>query len=152
MTTFRNPNPPVKFKDDKRVQIQVDVGYRPWMCRNYPLGDIHVQAGTITDGNSRPWVVGFLLPRFSADTVLAAVIHDELYSERREIVEFVRAGKLTRKMADLIHRDCLVERGFSYGRAMLVYMGLRLGGWIAWKRRNRKAGIPARAGRTLYKP
>lgn len=62
----------------------------------------------------------------------AVVIHDWLY----------KSGKVSRAEADLILLDLMERLGVSWIKRQAIYRGVRLGGWVAW-RKYRKAEKPA---------
>ena len=84
---------------------------------------VHVKPGFRTDGASIPrllWRV-FGSP-YDPDIFPAAIAHDALY--RGEIVE--------RKDADAAFLALMVEGWVKFDRAWLVFLGVRLFGWITW--------------------
>lgn len=84
-----------------------------------------VPAGFISDGASIPrvlWpVVGH--PR-DTDIGQAAALHDLQY----------RYATVSRKRADEIICEGMECLGASWAKRKAVYAGLRMGGWVAWKR------------------
>ena len=84
---------------------------------------VHVKPGFKTDGASIPrllWRV-FGSP-YDPDIFPSAIGHDALY--RGEIVP--------RKDADAAFLALMVEGGVKFDRAWLVFLGVRLFGWITW--------------------
>lgn len=87
---------------------------------------IHVPAGFEHDGASVPrvvWTLSGLVP----DGLIraAALAHDYVYRGN------VRS--LTRRQADAMLHDLMVEAGISRWRAYVAWAGVRVGGWAAWK-------------------
>ena len=106
---------------------------------------IFVDAGFPTDGNSRPWVFGWLIPQYGRFTK-AAVVHDSLYA-RPYVYRMDEGGfKVTRKSADQIFHQALIVLGCSKWRAWLIYRALRVFGGFAWHkhRKSDKGAITAR--------
>lgn len=92
------------------------------------LGRLHVPPGYMWDGSSGPTIDG------KADPV-PSLVHDTLY-------EAIRAGlwrgSHARKVADNIYHEMLRERGMGKTRAGLRWLGLRLFGWWATRRRRKE--------------
>lgn len=93
-----------------------------------PFGIIKAPAGFETDGFSIPralWpMIGSPWDRF----VPAAVVHDYLYASTGG------DGAYTRKDADRVFKWLLTALGMSSVRAELMYRGVRVGGWVGWRR------------------
>ena len=83
---------------------------------------IAVPSGFITDFASVPFPLWWLIPSWGKDGK-AAVVHDYLYQEKT----------VTRKEADDIFREAMIELGVSGWRVFLMYWAVRLFGWMAWK-------------------
>jgi hypothetical protein len=80
-----------------------------------------VPAGFVTDFASVPRLpLAFLLTGDSAHE--AAVVHDFLYSR----------GLVTREMADAVFREAAKVSGEPGWKSWLLFLGVRLGGWVAW--------------------
>lgn len=83
-----------------------------------------VPEGEVTDFSSVPRMpLAFMLTGDTGHS--AAAVHDRLY----------RTGEVSREMADKVFREALLVSGEPAWRAALMYAGVRLGGWIAWKKR-----------------
>jgi hypothetical protein len=85
---------------------------------------IHLEAGLESDYSSTPW---FARPFWRFDqTDRAGLAHDDAYAR----------GEMTRREADLLwyHVSQQGERRLNRAQALLGYVGLRLGGWVAWRR------------------
>lgn len=89
---------------------------------------IKVPVGFETDFASIPRAVQ-VLPGFSPNgkSRSAAVLHDFLYSKG--------GGDYPRSVCDSLFRHALVECGVARLTAMLMYLGVRAGGWATWKKR-----------------
>lgn len=89
-----------------------------------------VPKGFITDFSSYPWFSRVLV-RFDRVDV-AGVIHDYLYHH----------GNCTRAQADRSWRvvAMLGEHSANPVQAWLSWLGLRIGGWIAWNSHRKRQG------------
>ena len=87
---------------------------------------LFIHAGFRTDFNSIPRGLWNILP--PTDYGEAAVIHDYLY----------QFNGVERGMADDIYREILTLLGAPRWKRRLMWSGVRLGGWWAW-RKYRKA-------------
>ena len=85
-----------------------------------------VPKGFRGDFSSFPSFVRFFTPV----TILgkAPWLHDWLYEV--QIVD--------RKHADRLYRDGARDEGMSDARSRILYLGLRIGGWVAWKKHTKK--------------
>lgn len=83
---------------------------------------ISVPKGFITDFASTPNFLWWWLPPFGKYTK-AAVIHDYIYQTKSR----------TRKEADQIFKEAMIVGGTRKWKAKLMYWGVRIGGWLAWK-------------------
>lgn len=112
-----------------------------------PSNDVHVitvPRGCVTDLTSIPRVFWNLLPP-DGPWVKAAVIHDYLYATQgtgqlppgvpgsRQPVGITRAP-YSRAESDWILRDALANRGVDILRRNLIWLAVRVFGWIPWKR------------------
>lgn len=84
---------------------------------------IVVPVGTTTDFASIPRLLRWLLDPADPQYLRAAVVHDLLY-ERRGVARVV---------ADAILVDGMRALGCPCWKRALVYAGVRLGGWWAWR-------------------
>lgn len=110
--------------------------------RSAVLGrDIEVPPGFVTDFHSVPRGLWNILPPH--ENPESGVIHDFLYV----------VNGCTRKEADRVHKEVLevidkAHPGKADGwKRQLMYLGLRVGGWRAWRkyRNKQKEGKPAQA-------
>ena len=97
------------------------------------LGPITVPRGFESDGCSMPRLFWRMIGHpFDMRYLREAILHDWLY----------RYQPCDRKTADLIFRAALVGRVGPH-RRWAIYWGLRIGGWLAWRRnRKRLANLP----------
>ncbi len=88
------------------------------------LGHIHVPRGFKTDLASIPW---FAQPLFHFLRVgrydRAAVVHDFLYATQRH----------RRSICDRVLLEAMLADGVSPLVAYQIWLGVRLGGWVAWR-------------------
>ena len=98
-----------------------------------PLGVVTVPKFFVSDGCSMPRLFWRLIGHpFDTRYLREAILHDWLY----------RYQPCGRKAADLIFRAALVGR-IGPLRRWAIYWGLRIGGWLAWRRnRKRLAELP----------
>lgn len=85
-----------------------------------------VPAGFVCDGASIPRILWSLIGHpFDRRWQEASVLHDWFYRTTEH--------RVSRRMADKIFYDSLRDGGLRFTKALLMYLGVRLGGWIAWK-------------------
>lgn len=84
-----------------------------------------VTRGTITDFMSVPWFGRWLVSRLN-EAKEAAVFHDYCYKKH----------PVTRKEADEIFYWGCRRLGFPEWKSKLVYKAVRLGGFVAWKKKS----------------
>ena len=95
----------------------------------HSLFEIVVPVGFDTDFASVPRLLWPLLPPQGRHSK-AAVVHDWLYRHR----------VASRGISDRIFYDAMIDSGVKRWRAYLMWLGLRVGGWVAWKRNGRNRG------------
>jgi hypothetical protein len=85
-------------------------------------------AGRTTDGASIPRVLWTLIGHPLEGLFLRpSIAHDDLY----------RSGAVSRGKADAMFRRQLLSEGVEPWRAAAMYAGVRIGGWLAWRRYRR---------------
>ena len=89
---------------------------------DFTTHDITVPAGFIFDGASTPRIFWSIIPPYKG-TKKAAVVHDYL-------CRHVACDKESRKRADKLFYEMLLEAGLSKLRAQLGYMGVRVGSYF----------------------
>ena len=119
------------YKDGRRgtvAVLQEDIAYDAG-----PLGRIVVPAGFESDGCSLPRFFWRMIGHpFDMAYLREAILHDWLY----------RYQPCDRRTADKIFREAMVGR-IGPLRRWAIYWGLRIGGWLAWRRnRKRLAELP----------
>ena len=100
---------------------------------------LRVPAGFESDGASVPRLFwSTVCPPLDPRAVRAAVAHDWIYRNR--------PPDWTRAEADLLFLCFLIEDGLSVYHALKAYLGVRIGGWIAWqppKPHRKTEGVPS---------
>jgi hypothetical protein len=98
---------------------------------------ITVPRGFVTDYSSIPWIFRFIVRWSKVD--IAGVVHDWLYyTGSRSQAEADRLWRLIARAGQ--HRANALQ-------AWLGWLGLRIGGWCAWRRH--RAERPAKGPETL---
>lgn len=90
-------------------------------------GTLSVPAGFSTDFASIPRVLRSLVPQHPRQAE-PACLHDYLYSRN------TKYKHITRKVADQIFKEALKSNGVGR-RRHLMYIGVRLGGWAAFRKK-----------------
>jgi hypothetical protein len=148
--------PVVRVMENGNLELVEDwrVEYNGWI--------IEGRAGFISDGNSVPWLFRGVVPKFGRNTI-AGIVHDLLYAAGSvgvnpgqvyhdgvtyEITRKYSSGKIkiTRKEADRVRMDLCVWCGEWWVAVLAGYVGLRLGGWAAWRRHRRLEALRRRIG------
>ena len=101
-----------------------------------------------TDLASTPRTLQMLFPAYFAKDrfPMSAIMHDSSYLHNGDF--FAVAGgwefrELTRRQADnLLYEMCIAE-GLNKTNACLVWLGVRIGGSSAWKRKIDKVDLPS---------
>lgn len=96
------------------------------------LGTIIVPAGFVTDLDSTPRRTRTAFALLYGTAPRAAVIHDWLYWGQR-----VGTRQVSREEADLELYASVIDEGAAPWRALLFWVGVRLGGWVAWRARRK---------------
>ena len=91
--------------------------------------DITVPKGFYWNGVSSPKIFYPLFPVWDV-YASAALIHDWIYAQRGNI----ETGQVTRREADDIFYNIMVEDGVSKLRAKAMWAFVRLTGWTVWNR------------------
>ena len=94
---------------------------------------IRVMPGFETDFASIPRFARLLISKLGRYNK-AAVIHDAIYQAMFYTLN-VNRHTFTRKDADRIFLEGMVALGVAPWKRRLMYWGVRLGGWAAWKKR-----------------
>lgn len=103
---------------------------------SYYLGDldsgmyITVPRGFVTDFASVPRIFWIILPPWGKYGK-AAVLHDYLYQQ----------GKFIRLLCDSIFFEAMTVLGVPRWQKWLIYLGVRLGGWIPYSRYKKREEV-----------
>lgn len=97
--------------------------------------DITVPVGFLTDYASIPRVLHPLLPKTGKSYTRAAVLHDYLYATGYVPLDPAPVHvSIPRQYADDVLRRVAAEDGCPPALRELMYRGVRLGGWAAWRK------------------
>lgn len=88
---------------------------------------IDIPDGFLTDFASIPRGLWNVLPPVGAYGK-AAVVHDWLYKTRNAATHLV-----TRAEADAVLKEGMAVLGVGWPTRFVIYAGVRLGGWVAWR-------------------
>jgi len=99
----------------------------PFYFNSPSLGWIEVPTGFDTDYASVPRIFWSVYPPDGSYTE-AAVVHDFLYDEQ----------PCTRAEADAVFMEAMVALGVPWLRRQILHKSVRAGGWIAWRRNQKK--------------
>lgn len=84
-----------------------------------------IPSGFEYDKASVPRMVWWYLPRDGRQVIIAALVHDYLYST-----------KITpRDIADRVFYDLLRQSGMRWSKARAAYLAVRSFGWLPWGRK-----------------
>jgi len=98
-------------------------GRRVKLAMPFSADGVTVPAGFVTDfATIRPRILWPILPPWGRYSP-AAVIHDWLY---------LNNGGRTRKAVDDLFLAHMTELGALRWQRTIIYLGIRLGGWVAW--------------------
>lgn len=89
-----------------------------------------VHKGFVFDGASIPVGLRWLFPHGGAKFP-AACAHDYLY----------RTGVVTRKEADQVFYDMMIDNGVPKWKAKAMHTGLKVGGGFAWRSRRKNDNV-----------
>lgn len=128
-----------KFSHEDELPLKVSVKRIGWFSRRITvttledvwyqdaITSIHVPAGFTYDLGSIPRVFWLIVSPW--DIALESLFHDLLYR---------KAGTpqaVKRSQADFTLRSMMEDRGKPLAICWMVYLGVRLGGWIGWNER-----------------
>lgn len=118
--------PPVRYIGKGRWRLEDDFTYYT------QYGKLVVPAGFETDFASVPPLpLSYTLLKNAS--VVAAAAHDYLYQTGQ-----VAGRPITRRQADRIMAEIMVDEGVRGWKRFLISAGLRLGGWWVWRRYRRE--------------
>jgi len=103
---------------------------REWrVVEEFTYGDFIVPVGFTFDGASIPRGLRWRFPH-GGRKFGAACIHDYLY----------RTGCVTKEEADTHFYNAMITNGVSKHDARVMYLGVKYGGYFAWKARRKQDG------------
>ena len=114
---------------------RVGIVLREFQFESPTLGLITVEQGFDTDYASVPRIFWPIYPP-DGDYTDAAVIHDFLYWH--QCVPGTDITGIERHMADRVFYEAMTALGIPWLRRHLLHKAVRLGGWIAWRKRARE--------------
>lgn len=128
----------VKYIDGTHWEVAEGFTYRV----GSPMGAafVAIPRGFVTDFASMPLGVVFKSPGGKWDK--PAIVHDVLYKRGWINYEKVRRS-ITRKEADAIFLEAMEVAGVPSATRIVIYLGVRVGGWKAWNE-HRKADLNAK--------
>jgi hypothetical protein len=97
--------------------VFLDADFKMWL----------VPKGSISDLSSFPWFVRVVTPVTTLSK--APWLHDHLYRTQPKGV--------CRKQADRLYQQGAIAEGMSKAAAYTLYAGLRVGGWLTWRKHRR---------------
>jgi len=127
--SFKTPLVVEVMESGKRFRLFCQFTY------NWGKMVITVPAGFVTDFASIPRFARLLLPKLGKYNK-AAVIHDFIYRDHiiRQTsynIPFV----FSRKHADRCFRDAMADLGVVKWKRTMMWLAVRIGGWVAWRKR-----------------
>lgn len=109
---------------------------KPLAFHSETLGLIQVPPEFVTDFSSVPRLP--LMYLFFGNTATRpGVVHDWLYEKGR-----IDDGIITRVEADTVWNEASDADGQPRVRSRTMWIGIRVGGWVAWNRHRKKNGAP----------
>lgn len=87
-----------------------------------PATPIIIYKGFVTDFASIPNVFHFLIDKDDNAIAIASLVHDVLY----------RSEWVSRRTADAILLQLMKYRKAPLWKRAMVYLGVRMGGWVVW--------------------
>jgi len=102
----------------------------PWTVRSERYDTIiTVPAGFVFDGDSVPRLPLVYMIAKGRAGLRAPCLHDYLYAHARR--------GTSRREADIMYWDAMRAWGVGWLWAVVHFLGVRLGGWVAWRRHRR---------------
>jgi len=121
--SFKTPLDVRVVDGGKRFMLLHQFTYR-WKYRGLTVV-ISVPVGFVTDFASIPRIFRIIIPKLGRWNK-AAVLHDFIYQIGHSI---------TRKMADRCFLGAMRDLGVAKWQRNLMYWAVRVGGWMAWRKR-----------------
>lgn len=99
---------------------------------------VRVPKGEITDFASIPRMLWDILPPWGRYGK-PAILHDHLY----------KTQEFTRAFSDAVLREAMDSLGVPAWQNILIYVGVRVGGWVAWNQHARENAVAAAAAKQV---
>ena len=113
----------------KRFKLHYDFTYL-WGKTKIPI-----PVGFVTDFASIPRIFRIIIPKLGRWNK-AAVVHDWIYQNHTiPMTSYNISFVFKRKQADIVFLDAMTDLGVSKWKRYVMYWGVRLGGWLAWRKR-----------------
>ena len=134
MSNFKTPLIVSPLPDGRRWKLHTKFVYEGAIyvaADGVTVFPLTIPAGFVTDFASVPWPFwSFIRPWGKWGK--AAVVHDWLYqTHRAEYGPY--SARIDRRFADDIFLEAMIILGVKPWRRKLMYWGVRLFGWLAWK-------------------
>lgn len=120
MSSFTTPLVVSPMPDGRKWKLVFQFCYG--VKSKYSNDRITVPVGFITDFASSPFIVWSFIPKWGKYGK-AAIVHDFLYQTKQR----------SRKEADLIFKEAMIVLKVAPWRVFLMFWGVRLFGWLAWR-------------------
>ena len=104
-----------------------------------PATPIIVYKGSLTDFASIPKVFHVLIDKDDNAIAIASLVHDVLY----------KSEWVSRRVADGILLQLMKYRQAPLWKRVMVYAGVRMGGWLVWLNHNKKEVMHAQKEQLL---
>jgi hypothetical protein len=143
---------------DRKLEPSIRGGRSLWalsqpLCFRSDIGPatITVPPGFVTDLTSIPRLVWILLPP-DGPWVKPAIIHDFLYATEGDGKAWDRDTSIdpgrvyTRAEADAVLLEAMVNRHIHWLPRTIIYLAVRIGGWLGWGRGRRRRRVISKTG------
>ena len=129
MSSFTTPLVVSPLPDGRKWRLVFQFRYH--IGKRWSKDIIIVPVGFVTDFASVPWLFWTFLP-YWGKYGKAAVLHDYLYQEHNYEAVY-NDRDITRKQADQIFHEAMLIGGTRPWKARIMYWGVRVFGWLAWR-------------------
>ncbi len=127
--SFKTPLVVEVMPSGKRFKLHCQFTYR------WGKTAITIPSGFVTDFASIPRILRIIIPKLGRWNK-AAVLHDYIYQNPESGLRFeVGYVRWSRKGADVVFRDAMEDLGVIKWKRNLMYWAVRIGGWMAWRKR-----------------
>lgn len=115
-----------RWKGDGIWQVVQEFTY------HHALGYIRIPVGFTSDLDSVPRIP-YVYATVKGRAVKAALVHDKLYA-----CGHIDGVRITRSLADSVFLDAMKDEGVSFRHRWAIYLGVRAGGLLAWRRHRKQ--------------